>query len=212
MLSYFKASDALQNLRISKKAYSILNNCKVSNDKLNYFYKVFRIPKNPFFPVFLKIKSDYLKDKRDRAYEKLKYIKNIMNNLDEKVINHLKYFIKYEKTININRNTPIWNKYFFPKSKKKADEFYKFNKNNWTKIFFKFIESLNNYYNWIDKIYGKKLVALFILELEIAKYNTEKLKSQFRILSKKYHPDAGGDSESFNNLMLAKKIMIDKTF
>jgi hypothetical protein len=209
LISYFESSDILKCIRIPQKAFTILNKLRVSSDKLNYFYKVFRIPKNSFFPVFLKIKSDYLKNKLKVKTEKLNYIKKIMNILNEDVIVYLKYFITYEKAININRRTPVWNKFFLPKSKKKADEFFKYNKHQWINIFFDFIDTLNNYYNWIDKVYGRKLVALFIMELNIEKHSQDKLKSQFRLLSKKFHPDAGGDAKSFNELLIAKKILID---
>ncbi len=207
LISYYNASDVLKKLRLPRKAYIILNNCRISSNKLDDYFRFFRIPKNPFFPVFLKIKSEYLNKNLKNKREKADYIRKVMNALDDDVMTYLKYFIKYEKNVNVRQLTPVWNKFFLPRSKKRAEEFKGYDRNRWINFFFEFIRFFNHYYNWVDKKYGEKLVALFILHLDIAKHNDDRIKSQFRILSKKYHPDAGGDNASFNNLMIAKKIM-----
>ena len=47
-------------------------------------------------------------------------------------------------------------------------------------------------------------------ELKVSKdFTPEELKSQFRKLSKKHHPDKKGDSDKFINLKIAYDILVD---
>ena len=56
---HFLASDRLQKLRISPRCYHLLNQAKVPPGNLKNFYTTYRLPEDPFFPWFLKVKADW---------------------------------------------------------------------------------------------------------------------------------------------------------
>ena len=84
-----------------------------------------------------------------------------------------------------------------------------FTRIQWIRLFFTYIERLTARYKKIDRAYGEKIVSLFVMELPIRKHTEEEIKKQYRILSKRYHPDAGGNSEYFNLLQKARKVLSD---
>ena len=131
-----------------------------------------------------------------------------MIELPEDISIFHKYFAKFEKSINSKKEFPVWNKILYPKSKKEADKLLKFTRTEWTKLFFKYVEKLKEHYKYMDGKYADKIIGLFILKLSIKKHSIETIKSQYRLLSKIYHPDAGGNSYEFNILQKAKNLFI----
>ena len=80
----------------------------------------------------------------------------------------------------------------------------KYDKIKWTNLFISYSLDLKKKYKNYDEKYFNKLINPFILELSIKKNNSEEIKAQYRILSKKYHPDLGGDPIIFNLITKAK--------
>jgi len=208
LIDYYNSSKELKSLRFNRKCYSLLNKAKVAPEKLNLFRRFFKLPQNPFFPLFLKFKKEYINDLNSKKKLKDQYIYNKMRLLPEYIRIYIHYFGKYEKSLNMKQSHYVWSKILYPNSKKKADIMNEYKKTDWIRLFFDFVRELKIHYNWIDETYGNKLVALFILELPIKKYSEEEIKRQYRILSKKYHPDTGGSQLEFNYLQKAKSIMI----
>jgi hypothetical protein len=209
LLGYYHASEELKNIFFGRKCYSLLNNSKITPGKLEQFYKIYKLPKNPFFPLFLKIKKDFLNNKEKEKKKKDEYILKKMLELPDEVKTFIIYFSKYEKSLNRRKRFPIWAKFIYPQNKKIADSMLKYNKNKWINLFFKYIEHLKERYKTYNDKYANKIIALFILELPIKKHSEEEIKNQYRKLSKKHHPDLGGNSKDFNLLQKAKSIMLD---
>jgi len=204
LLIFYNSTPELKKIFISKKCYLLLNNAKIKPENLEYFYKTYRLPKAAFFPMFLKIKSDHINRKNILKKQKEDFILNNLKKLDDDVLVYLKYFSRYERLINKHKKIPLWMKSFYPKSKKSVSIILKMNKINWIEKFSKYSLDLIRYYRNSDQSYLKKLINLFTLELPIKKFSDEEIKSQFRKLSKKYHPDLGGNSIIFKQICRAK--------
>ncbi len=210
LVTFYNASPFLKKTRINRKCYSLLNNSKISPENLKYFYRTYRLPENPFFPIFLIIKRAYLKNKILQKKKKEEYIKNNFLNLNKITLRFIKYFAKFESTINRYQKFPVWNRTFYPKTKKSADYLSKLDRNEWIKLFNIYIERLKYKYVKINEKYANKIIALFILDLPIEKHSTAMIKKQYRKLSLKYHPDHGGNSNDFNLLQKARSILMDE--
>jgi hypothetical protein len=159
--------------------------------------------------MFLKIKREFIIRRLYLKEKKKKYIYNKIINLSPQNLKFIRYLAKYESTVNKYNKFPIWNKTFYPKTKKNADVISKYNRVDWIIMFYNFIDKLIERYTNIDEKHLNKVIALYILELPIEKHSSEKIKKQYRKLSMKYHPDQGGNSRDFNFLQKAKNILID---
>jgi hypothetical protein len=210
LITFYNASPFLKKTRINRKCFALLNNSKISPENLKYFYRTYRLPENPFFPIFLIIKREYIKNKIHQKKLKGDYIKNNFLNLDKTTLRFIKYFAKFESTINNHQKFPVWNKTFYPTSKKSSDNLLKLDRNHWIKFFEQYIERLKNKYIKINEKYANKIIALFILDLPIEKHSPAMIKKQYRKLSLKYHPDHGGNSDDFNLLQKARSILMDE--
>ena len=209
LITFYNASPLLKRVHFNRKCYSLLNNTRIIPENLKYFYRTYRLPQNAFFPMFLKIKKEYINRKNFLKEKKRKYINDKILNLSPNTLRFIRYFAKYESTINKYNKFPIWNKIFYPGTKKNADIFSKYNRIDWIIMFYNYIENLKKRYNNINEKYLNKTIALYIFDLPIEKHSPEKIKKQYRKLSKKYHPDQGGNSRDFNFLQRAKNILID---
>jgi hypothetical protein len=208
MRDYYNSSDALKNLIISNKFYSILNKSKIIPEKIGLFYQVYKIPKNPFFPLFLKIKKEYLEKQKKNKREQIQYKLKKMKKLPEQIQDYLKEFAKYEKNLNKKNACPVWLKIIFPGSKKQADSLILLKKDDWIKIFNLYINQLKRKYLNFNENQFNNLTSLFILELPVNNTSLDIIKLQYRKLSKSYHPDSGGNSKDFNMLQNAYKSLI----
>ncbi|OHD05398.1 MAG: hypothetical protein A2086_13640 [Spirochaetes bacterium GWD1_27_9] len=209
LISIFNASTELKKAHFNRKCYSIINNCKISYQNLERFYKIFRLPKNSFFPLFFKLKKDYLNQKVKKRDEIKKYIFEKMNILPDNIKKYIRNLAKYEINIIKSKKIKVWSKILYPKTKKQANLILNYKKKDWILLFDKFSEEIKKEYKNTDEKYLQKLISLFILDLDIKKYSLEEINKQYRILSKKYHPDLGGNSYDFNLLQKARSVFFN---
>jgi hypothetical protein len=203
LISYYNSSENLKNLMISKKCYSILNKSRVMPEKIDLFYKSCGVPRNSFFPLFLKIKKEYLVKKASFKKADRDYKLNKMKELPGYLQNYLKNFARLEKNINKKKSYPVWYKIIFPKSKKAAALLAGLKKGDWVKMFIKYRDEIKKKYdNCNAELYGE-IIDHFILELDMGENSIIEIKKNYRKLSKVYHPDTGGDPEDFMMLQEA---------
>ena len=74
LLIFYNSVPGLKKIFISRKCYSLLNDARIKPENLQFFYKTYRLPKAAFFPLFLKIKSEYLKKNKEQKNQKQRFI------------------------------------------------------------------------------------------------------------------------------------------
>jgi hypothetical protein len=209
IVALYNSSTSLKKLKFSRKCYTYLHKADISPEHLSDFYARFDLPKHPFFPMFFKLKKEFAGHKKTSRSKKDEYILKKMNCIGNDVKTFIRYLAKYEKNLNKRKRCPEWIKTVYPKTKKQADRISRYSKLQWTELFNNYLSGLRKRYVKNDGQYGEKIVSLFILELPIKKHSADEIKKQYRLLSKKHHPDVGGDAAYFNILQHARDVLSD---
>lgn len=211
MLFHFQSSGVLKKLKISRRCYSLLNRAVIKPENLKNFLRTYKLPKNSFFPLFFAIKLDYLSGREKLKKAREDYIKEKILLFPSNVLNAVKKLKKFEQKYNMRKKNPLCIKYFIPETKKKVNKLFKFTLCQWFGYFNAFIEETKLKYRNIDLKYAKAIAFSSILDVDIdcKKEQLQScIKKQFRIMSKKYHPDLGGDPELFRLLKQAKEKLL----
>jgi hypothetical protein len=164
MLYYYQTSPKLQKVRFSRRCYSLLLHAKIKPENLKHFYRTYRLPKDPFFPLYFAVKREYLEQKERRKKEKVEYIAKKMRSLPPNVLSFIKYLAEYEKLCNYSGRCPVWNDHLFPKTKKRVREYHRFTIDGWSAFFTDYLALLSRRYRTMGNGVGEKLLACFILE------------------------------------------------
>ncbi len=214
MMDYYRSSDILKKIRFGRRCYSLLNKAKIKPEYLNNFYRTYRLPKNPFFPLFFSIKTKYFEKKRQRKLEKEKYILFRMRSLPENITRTIKFMAEFEKRNNPRGKCPLWFSRLFPKTKKQTDIFCKYSQPEWFFFFETYLRLLKKNYGKINVSSVTRIMSCFLLDC-LSEKNAESnpdiaaIKRKYRILSKKYHPDTGGDPEYFLKIRHARDVLLN---
>ncbi len=213
MIEYYELSPRLRNLRISRRCYSLLNRATVDPQNLRYFYRTYRLPKDPFFPLFFLIKRDYQKKQTQRKEERAAYIAEKMRSLPEDVLAFIKFLAMYEQKLHRRKQYPLWSTSIFPSTKKRVREYASYSVLEWIPLLREYCVQLENRYPAHTSVYSDQLLACFILNCrpsaEPPFYPQLTLVHQsYRRLSKLYHPDHGGDPEYFMELKWARDTLV----
>lgn len=210
IVNIYNSSNELKKIKISNHCCNLLNKAKILPQNLDSFYKKFKLPKNSFFPLFLKLRKEYLEKLNIKKKEKNLYIYNKMKILPQSVKFLMRLLSIIEKELNKFKKIPLWNKIIYPKSKAKVNQYLKYNNIEWSLLFNNFIAELVKKYGYkVDSEIIRK-IDLFILEIEDQEYSNEAILKKFRHLCKKYHPDHGGDARYFNILKNTKDKLLKK--
>jgi hypothetical protein len=214
MLYYYQTSPKLKKVRFSRRCYSLLLHAKIKPENLKHFYRTYRLPKDPFFPLYFAVKREYLAQKERRKREKTEYIAKKMRGLPPNVLSFIKFLAKYEKQCNHSGRCPVWNEHLFPNTKKRANEYQSFESVAWIAFFTDYLVLLSRRYRVMKEGDGEKLLACFILEClpELPPPSSlippaKEVVKNYRRLSKLHHPDQGGDAAMFVRLKWARDVV-----
>lgn len=210
LIGFLRHEGHLRQLRFGRKCYSLLHHARVTPQNLASFYRIFGLPRHPFFPLFLALKKGYLKGCAQQKKEKRDYIFAQIHKLPPLLLATIKYLAEYEKSHNRRKQYPTWIKQIFPGSKKKADLLSTYTWIDWVDQFLDYLASLSERYPELDREHGQKIIALYILNLPLNRHSAEHIKAQYRSLSKQYHPDTGGIPREFIHLQWAKEVLLRK--
>jgi len=213
MIEYYELSPRLRNLRISRRCYSLLNRATVDPQNLKYFYRTYRLPRDPFFPLFFLIKRDYQKKQVQRKEERTAFIAGKMRSLPEEIIGFIKSLAVYEQRLHRRNQYPVWSALIFPKTKKRAREYAYFSILEWVALLREYCDHLEERYPAHTTAYSDQLIACFILnctpDTEPPFLPHRSLVNQsYRMLSKRYHPDRGGNPEYFMKIKWARDTLV----
>ena len=214
MISYFRSSPVLQSVKFNKRCYSLLNEAVIKPEHLNNFYRTYRLPRTPFFPLFFMIKRNYLLNRELKKREKQEYIIDRMNNLPPYVVKFLKLVKDLEQEYNRANKSPVFKSHIMAKTKKKADAYYRYNHGDWILFFNNYFELLLKEYERLLLVKIEQLSACLILMCIPEHFfefpNESLVKKHYRSFSKKYHPDTGGDSLMFLEIKKARDFLLEK--
>ena len=215
LLHYYHLSPRLKTVRFNRRCYSLLQHAKITPENLKYFYRTYRLPKDPFFPLYFTIKKDYLKQKARRKQEKIQYIAATMRALPESVVEFMKFLAAYEQELNYSNRLPVWNDELFPKTKKRVHQYRTYNYKEWIIFFRRYLEVLGRRYRTQNSATAEKLLACFVLEClpkpppdTAVVPEPAAILKQYRRLSKLHHPDQGGDAERFVHIKWARDVLL----
>lgn len=212
MMDYYRLSSRLQELRISRRCYSLLNRATVDPQNLKYFYRTYRLPRDPFFPLFFLIKRDYQRKQHQRREERETYIAAKVRSLPEGVLHYVKFLAAYEQQLHRRNQYPVWTSTLFPKTKKRADEYTNYSILEWIVLFTEYFRRIEERYPAHTALLSDRLLACFILECLPEQTPPflpplSRVNSNYRRLSKIYHPDRGGNPEFFLQLEWAREVL-----
>ncbi len=235
MLSYYRSSSRLQKLRMSRRCYSLLQHATIKPEYLHNFYRTYRLPRDPFFPLFLRIKRDYLQERERKREEKMRYIADKMRALPPQTLACIKFLAVFEQHYNSAGNFPVWTHHMFPTTKKRVGEYAAFSQRQWIQHFQEHLERLRQRYHRLDEKTAERVLAAYVLECLPENGNhraTDQARlvrpdvqadvqpdvhpdvdaalRNYRRLSKLHHPDLGGDGDLFLQLQWAKEVLAER--
>lgn len=211
MINSLLEDPAVKLRKFNRRCYSLLHNGVIRPEHLPNFYRTYRLPKHAFFPLFFSIKRDYLYQRNEKKKERENYIKQKQYRLPEDVRKMHHYLIEMEKDAHEHDLYPLCKRRLRPKNKKQIDKWIGFSHSQWILFFEDLLEQFTREYPFypqrkIDYIKAGYILQCFCMQEKTA-LDLALAKSNFRKLSRVYHPDTGGDPEMFIRLKWAKDIL-----
>jgi hypothetical protein len=229
MLDHLRASDALQRLRVSRRCYSLLHNARIAPENLHHFYRTYRLPADPFFPLFFRIKRDYLAERERRREARHRSILESVRALPPEVLAFIKYLGRLEQRCHGRGAYPLWQEHLFPKSKKQAKAYSRYGFDQWLSVFRGHLDLLASRYPGLGPRFAEKITACWVLgllpqpggardgapgrwpnrpaETGVRWPAPPEVTAAYRRLSMQHHPDRGGDATVFVELKAARDVL-----
>lgn len=216
MMANYHASAPLQHLRISRRCYTLLNNARIAPHHLQNFYRTYRLPGNPFFPLFFAIKRDYLAERERVKEARRQYILAGMRALPQEVLAQIKYLGYLERHYNAAGLSPLWQNSIFPSSKKKVDAYARRATADWLAIYRSHLAELVKRYRGLSTLIADRVLACFALGIipdgiPPARPAALEISRRYRSLSLQTHPDRGGDPSMFIEIKRARDTLVDRS-
>ncbi len=218
MMSHYSSSGRLQSLRMNATCYRLLDKAVITAENLPNLYRTYRIPKDPFFPLFLRIKLDYLDERRRISEEREKYILGKIKELPPVRRRIIRFLAEWEEELSRGKSRRCWEKTVYPGSKKRALELLGLSDSGWLSLYSEFLTSLEERYR-LSPVTVSRVKASLALQLvpEIAPESAllimpgpEQIKKAYRRLSRIYHPDSGGDSPLFITIGESRDLLLGR--
>ncbi len=213
MMAHYKTSDRLRRLRISRRCYSLLHRATIEPRNLRQFYRTYRLPADPFFPLFFMIKRSYLRERMRAKEERHRYILAAMRSLPPTLLQNIKYLGYLERRYNAAGRSPLWQKELFPGTKKKANAYLRYGAAAWLALFRRHLALLGARYRALGGAVADRVLACLALELtpKVAPpplLSAAVVKRSYRRLSMLHHPDRGGDPAVFIEIKWARDTLL----
>jgi hypothetical protein len=213
MWDHFMASEKLQRLRISGRCYRLLNRASVSPENLKTFCRTWRLPEDPFFPLFLAVKKAWMEDMRLRREKRRADILSIMSKLPLERRRVLDALAGLEKSRDSRSGHPVWDRTIVPKTLKQAQSMCGFDDDEWIDLWRTYLEHLTLRYRQFTPTDALRAEAKLLLGMDDCLTGNTPPASQisqaFRRLSKVHHPDQGGSPGMFRRLKTARDLLLD---
>lgn len=226
LLAHYHSSDTLRRVRFSRRCYSLLHHARIAPENLHHFYRTYRLPAHPFFPLFFEIKRAYLAEREHRREARRQYILESMRALPPPVLEFIRYLGRLEQ-VHARGRSPLWQRHLFPASKKAADAYHGRTTGDWLSAFRAHLNRMAARYRAPGEAARETLLACFVLELipalpaadsrrpgagaaGIRRPAPAEITAAYRRLCKRHHPDHGGDATAFVELARARDVLLDR--
>ena len=214
MIAHYDASEQLRRLRFSRRCYTLLNQARIAPENLSHFYRTYRLPSDPFFPLFFAIKRSYLAERERIKEERRRYIHSRMRELPPVIRLQIKYLGYLERYYNAAGLSPVWQKRLFPTSKKRADMFQHLTPVEWQRLFRDHLALLVERYPRLTRVIADRVLACLVLGMipELippARPAPPEIARTYRRLSMLHHPDRGGDPTLFISIKRARDVLVN---
>jgi hypothetical protein len=214
MIAHYAASDRLRRLRISRRCYSLLHGARIDPSNLQTFYRTYRLPADPFFPLFFTIKRSYLADRERVRDARRRYILDAMRSLPGPVLANIKYLGYLERHYNAAGRSPVWQDRLFPATKRQADAYTRLDAAAWLALLRRHLALLERRYPALTAVVTDRVHAGFVLGLSLGIPPTHPRRTdvarRYRALSLLHHPDRGGDPAGFIEAKRARDVLWGK--
>ena len=148
LVEMLTASPALERVRLSRRAYRLLNEARLEERYLPNFYATYRIRADPFFSLFLKAARECAETREEARAARGRRILAIVETYPPEVLSLIKYLAKAERER--NADFPVWKEELFPHTLKKAREMAAFGLTDWLPLFDEYIASLRTRYRRLE--------------------------------------------------------------
>jgi hypothetical protein len=187
----------------------LLNQARIEQANLVHFYRTYRLPPDPFFPLFFAIKREYMAERRRIKEERHRYILQRLRSLPEPTLSTIKYLGYLERYYNSSGASPVWQKHLFPSSKKEVRQYGRQTTTDWLRLFRVHLQRLRERYGAPPDVAGERILACFVLGITPERIpplrpSREEVNRRYRRLSLLHHPDLGGDAAMFMEVKRAR--------
>jgi hypothetical protein len=211
MLGHYHANPRLHTVRIPRRCYTLLHDARIAPENLSNLYQTYRLPRDPFFPLFLACKRGYLAERERVRQARREYILTQVRSMPEPRLRTLRYLGYFERGLNSAGDSPVWQDRLFPGSKKQADAYLGLSEADWQSLIRTHMRDLCSRYPRLKPSVTDLIAAQSVLELlpdvrslpESARPAApvppaaQSVRASYRRLSLLHHPDRGGDPELF---------------
>lgn len=223
-MDHFRSSKRLQRVRLPSRAYRLLNEGRLKPEHLHHFYRTYRLPTNPFFPLFLSLKQEYLRTQAEKQRARSAFIRAHVRALPEQELAMLRYLGHLERILNQAGECPLWQAELYPSTKKRARELGSLTPSGWLALFGKHLGALVARYRAMREETVNRVLALYLLgllpeppgadgapalRLPPALPPSRSVNGAYRRLSMEHHPDRGGDSTRFMRAKWARDLLLN---
>ena len=214
MIDHFLLSETLQKARMNRRCYNLLNKAVIDPENLGYFYKTYRLPQDPFFPLFFAIKRDYLQRREIAARQKEKYILNQMQSLAPDNRKIIRFLAEWEQGMNTKAERPLWEGHLYPRTKKRVRELLDFDETQWQQLFDRQLMELHKHYPRFSepRLTAVKACLPLALVPEISPFRlpgTMEVQKAYLKKCRICHPDAGGNDARFTLIQQSRDILLN---
>ena len=209
LITLFRNSTRLQSLTVSPRCWSLLNTARIDPDNLYHFYRTYRLPEHPFFPLFLRLKRDYLASRERIKAERRVAIREIVRTCPDYALTFMRYLGHLEDHYNAAGEHPLWQSQLYPSSKRAAHRTSVRGFVDWIKVFERHLEALAVHYHDFSERDSRMLLSTFVLgcppdSIPPRAPHERAVARAYRRESLRHHPDRGGDAAVFIELKKAK--------
>ena len=214
MVAHYNTSPRLRRLRVTRRCYLLLDRATIVPENLADFYRTYRLPRDPFFPLFFAVKRAYLTERARIREARRRYIVGSVRALPPALRASISYLDRLERSCNAARANPVWRKHLFPGSKKRADQFSRYSPAQWHALFRDHLSLLTRRYRSLPAAVGDRVAACLALEIipnavPPARPPASELNRAYRRLSLLHHPDRGGDPAMFRAIKWARDVLMN---
>jgi hypothetical protein len=210
LLVYLKEHPKLFSITMPYRCFKLLSEGILEVKNLPNLYRTYKLPKDPFFNRFLKLKREQLYHRRDLKELRRQYILKKIKELPDEIVECFKFLGNLEKQLNRAGKIPVWQSVLLPKTKKAANEFEKKSAGEWDEYFSAFLNALEKRYGNLNVDYKKELLSRSIFGLLDGQLSEKEIRQRFKKLSLTSHPDQGGTHEHFLRIQEAMEQLLSR--